>query len=192
MNPLDLYLRHSRPALGVGASCVQTAPGQDTCFYDAGEKEPQVQQVLAAARRRLLESLSPSAEDASALRVVLADVQRQVGSHAGLNDLLGAMRAALRQRVVYRDDPPGRDTVQSLAATLRRGIGDCLSLTVALTAMAVAQGLQARWILAGDYSDPSRHIWPRIEGVAVEASDPMPALGMEYSHFTVRREVVPW
>lgn len=189
MNPLELYLRHLRPTgvAGVGAVCTQTAPGEDTCWYQPGEKEPQIAVILDRARARLRESLSASSRDLSALR-------RMVSSRDPHGDLLSnlrSMRDFLRRHAGYLDDPPGRDSVQTLARTLERGMGDCLSFTIALTAGAKALNLPVTWRLVGFPEDPSRHIYPVIAGVPVEASDPMPPIGKEYQHFTTRREVAP-
>ena len=191
MNPLDLYVRHmTGNRRGLGASCVQTAPGEDTCYYDGSDKEAQVAAVLQRARVRLQESLSGSSDDLSALRRMLAAVPGGRGRE--LFPTLGALRDFLRSHAGYLDDPPGRDSVQTLARTLKRGMGDCLSFTIALSAGAHALNLPVQWRIAGFPEDPSRHIWPVIAGVPVEASDPMPMLGREFTHFTRRREVSPW
>lgn len=193
MNPLDLLLRNFPAPAGIGMACRQTAPGQDTCFYDASPKEQQVQQVIARGRAKLRESLSAAAEDAAALRLLL---QPLLHRQQGLRDnyeLCSAMREVLRNRAHYVDDRPGLDTIQSVRGTLVRGRGDCLSFTIALSAMAsVLFGDAGKWILAGWPEDPSRHIWPVIRGIAVDAADPMPAVGRAHTHFTVLREVSPW
>ena len=192
MNPFDLHLRHTPRNIGIGAACTQTAPGQDTCRYLPGAKEPQVEAILQRARARLRESLSNSSEDVAAMRRMFQAV-RGAAPTRELQPTLLAMRDELRLRVGYVDDPPGLDTVQTLAASLRRGWADCVSLTIALTAMGhTLLGAPVVWIIGGTREDPSRHIWPVIGGLHVEASDPMPQLGQDYRHLNTRRIVQPW
>jgi hypothetical protein len=192
MTPLDLILRHSRlPATaGLGAACAPVDVGTDLCRYGPGPKEPQVQAVLQAMRQRFRESLSPAPADRQALLSILQPVFR-----AGFStrvEGLRLLRDTLRSRVRYLDDPPGVDSVQSLHASLARGVGDCVSLTIALSALALSvfPGASVVWRIGGDRNDPSRHVWPVIDGIPVDAADPMPPLGREV-HFEVTREVQP-
>lgn len=187
-NSLALYRRFGlRP--GLGAACVAWGPGADLCRYDDSPKEPQVAEVLARGRLRLRESLGNAAAD----RAALLELSREVlaGRPRNAAEVLTHCRNALRRRAGYVDDPPGLDTVQSLAATLRRGWGDCLSFTIALSALGTAllndTGL---WVIGGSDDDPSRHIWPVIRGLAADAADPMPPVGIEH-RFARRREVAP-
>jgi transglutaminase-like putative cysteine protease len=145
--------------------------------------------VVDAMQRRYRQSLSVAPDDREALLELVKAVRRR---QAAGNDLLTAIRDAVRERVQYVDDPRGVDSVQSVAASLRRGAGDCVSLTIAVSALARTLNPAATvvWRIGGDRADPSRHIWPVIGGVPVDAADPMPPLGREI-HFELTREVRP-
>lgn len=158
-------------------------PDASICFYGAGPKEPQVQNVLQRAKRLYRVSLSQPQTEQLAREIAPSLRGRPMAAQ------LEILRRALRSRVRYLNDRPGYDTVQSLAKSLSRGAGDCLSLSIAMSALAKKlYGRPGLWRLGGSLEDPSEHIWNVIEGLPIDASDPMPASGQELT-MTQRRDL---
>lgn len=146
-------------------------PGQTTCFYGDAPKQQQVQTVLQKAREHYRASLGEAQT-----KQLAALVAARFTPAMGVAEKLDVMRDELRARVRYLDDPPGLDTIQTLSASLARGAGDCVSLTIAISALAKTLfGKPGSWRIGGSQQDPFEHIWNVIDGVPLDASDPMPA-----------------
>ena len=157
--------------------CVDVEDGKTVCLYGSGAKSGQVAQIIERAKGHYRKSLS----EPEALRFC-REVSARIAGVSGLDRKLDVMRQALRSRVRYLDDPPGLDTIQSLSASLRRGAGDCVSLTIGMSVLCKQLlGKPGIWRLGGSSQDPNQHIWNVVDGVPIDASDPMPRAGEEFS-----------
>lgn len=169
-----------------GIICGLQGPGDIECEFGTDPKSSQWPKVMQLARLAYGESLQTSGSDAArdnarAYARLLPEIKARAGNFAPLAQKLGAIRDVLRSHVNYVNDPMGKDSVRQIGALLKRGYGDCVSLTIAMSVLAQkAYGLSSRWILGGDASDEARHIWPVIGGMAADAADPMPALGRSH------------
>jgi hypothetical protein len=172
-----------------GIVCGLQGPGDIECEFGSAPKEQQWPEVMRLARQFYAESLATDggstkeqrearALNAQAYNAMLPQILARAGQFAGAPQKLAAIRDVLRAHVNYVNDPMGKDSVRQIGALYSRGYGDCVSLTIAMSALAQkAYGFGSQWILGGDSGDEAKHIWPVIAGVTADAADPMPALG---------------
>jgi transglutaminase-like putative cysteine protease len=169
-----------------GIICGLQGPGDIECEFGSGPKAAQWPVVMRLARESYGASLQTSGSEAAELNArayaeMTPEILARAGKFSGLAQKLAAIRDVLRAHVNYVNDPIGKDSVRQIGALYKRGYGDCVSLTIAMSALAQRiYGLPSRWILGGDSSDEARHIWPAISGVVADAADPMPPLGQAH------------
>lgn len=169
-----------------GIICGLQGPGDLECEFGTAPKSAQWPTVMQHAREFYRASLQTSGSAAADLNgKAYAELVPQILARAGKNATLGqklaAVRDVLRSRVSYVNDPIGKDSVRQIGALVSRGHGDCVSLTIAMSALAnKAYGLGSNWILGGDSGDEAKHIWPVIGGMTADAADPMPPMGQAH------------
>lgn len=169
-----------------GIICGLQGPGDLECEFGSAPKSAQWPTVMQHAREFYRASLQTSGSEAADLNgkayaELLPQILQRAGKNAPLREKLAAVRDVLRSRVSYVNDPIGKDSVRQIGALVARGHGDCVSLTIAMSALAnKAYGLGANWILGGDSGDEAKHIWPVIGGCVADAADPMPPLGQAH------------
>lgn len=181
---------HVIAVTGVGAHqgivCGLQGPGDVECEFGDAPKAHQWPEVMRISREFYAQSLSTEGSEAARLNAaaynaMLPEILARAGQFSSLTQKCAAIRDVLRSHVNYVNDPMGKDSVRQIGALYSRGYGDCVSLTIAMSALAQkAYGLGSRWILGGDSSDEAKHIWPEIAGVAADAADPMPSLGRSH------------
>lgn len=169
-----------------GIICGLQGPGDLECEFGTAPKSAQWPTVMQHARDFYRASLQTSGSAAAELNgkaysELVPQILQRAGKNAPLSQKLAAVRDVLRARVSYVNDPIGKDSVRQIGALVARGHGDCVSLTIAMSALAnKAYGLGSTWILGGDASDEAKHIWPVIGGICADAADPMPPLGQAH------------
>jgi hypothetical protein len=185
-------------AMGVGAHsgivCGLQGPGDIECEFGDAPKAQQWPEVMRLTRQAYAESLRTEGSEAAKLNAaaynaMLPEILARAGNFSSPQQKCAAIRDVLRSHVNYVNDPPGKDSVRQIGALYSRGYGDCVSLTIAMSALAQrAFGLGSQWILGGDASDEAKHIWPVVAGFAADAADPMPPLGS--AHYMPRTRVI--
>lgn len=169
--------------------CARVADGVTLCAYPpAADKALLVtRDLVAQMRAHMLESLTRENEQRAVRRLVL---EARRSSPRNVPEALDALRRALRALVRWQPDDLGQDTVQTVAGSLSRGVADCVSLTIAMSACsALLLGDAGIWRFGGDEQDAYRHVWPVILGVHCDPSDPMPPAGEKHGFYRVWSDV---
>lgn len=181
----DLELLHRRK-LGLDMQCRVTRPGKSVCIYAPGPKAPQIEGVILPLMRSYRRNALSSAPIDRRIMDRWASVTREIlgDSKATLEDWFTAARAAIWADVRYNDDAPGTDTVKMPEALVYDGEGDCVSLTVALSALVdflSDRSVLVQWRVGGSPDpaepsgfDPYRHIWPVCDKLPVEMTVHLP------------------
>lgn len=210
--PLDIAMRegptpartnlpeHRRLArMGIDMRCYYPRAGKAVCRYDTGPKHEQIVGVILPTMRRFLrDALSSAPTDRAVLdRWLLAARESIGGRKVGIIDWLEALRAVIWSEARYRDDPPGVDTVKMPHVLAAEGEGDCVSFTIAMSALALhAKAGPVKWRIGGGAAatepggiDANKHIWPVVGPYAVEMTMQIP-VGTELP-FEILRDEMP-